>query len=1443
MSYTTDLINKRRGQNISGSQIDGSQVDKKKSSEKITFTQNLIEQRRQNYDSFNTSRQNISDERFSISQPEPEKPGFFKKASDFLGIGTGELKQGAIGLKEGAQNLIADAGRRKQQGTLGSDIYGFGKGIFNSAKTSIVNEVQNKEKRKKEYFGEDTDLSKLNYDQIRDYQSDSFLDIIKPDLVTDLEKLESKQNKSKIDEYRIKNYKETLKMLDEAKNAPRDKKKNYDSFITGLALTRGTGALTAGILNIGESFFDFVKWRGDVAGTENISEFSEKAGDRVNQWADEVRPNNPQLADKLLEGVGSTLPFYVTGLGISSTTARLATVSPKMAQVIGVGSSAFMEAGLEAGTTYQSNIDRGMSHEEADKRASRVFAGNVLFNYFTDKVGIFNDQAGVKGFIMAGVGEGTQESWQNALQNIALDQEATEGMGETFMLSFITGAGLNSFGSVVQDPAVRQTLSEEDLAKLDAIDEAIRKSNGDPQKFEEALKEKGVKTDQTKTEDKPETKSKQEGTEEVAKTPSPVEDLNRPFSEENTKKTIEQSIAGEREEFRIDSEANIKKFTQGFGDAKPTDTVMVYRAGSGDIGSGEFVTTSKVRAEKVYIAQREGSKLLSKEVKISDLVHGGGLKSEFVLVEKEAKVSPPPSDRGEVAPGKDVKKVDAQSKRGEDGLVVGDIKPTREISNLVDGFSSSEKQIKKLEDILSLTSAVDDPKKFNKIEGEIDKIETGNRNAVKQISKKLNVSEFEVTTALSEFIDIGSRRGKTTLTDFYNFFRKDIAVKETPKEKTQREEGLKTKTDAKNEVVQSLTGELKSSKRGEEKTKPEVKNGIETLPKDVSVDEEAKAVGAKRIAPDRTVHQQLTPTESIKKIKSSISESIDILDKSRPVKASKNVIKQFNDVEVKVERGTATEAEKKWYDRVKDQMKVAKAYAELKELVGSKDIGKTELLEKARAMLSNEKAISNYYIKLIKKDISKGYKFPEAVISYDRSFTKAENNRARYEKGLATSFSADDSRIVFDDRIVGGLKRQDGNIITKKQIDEIVDGILQTQEALGIDMNKIAKDERWVYAHLNGKNPFLTAQAGGLYRKGANNISISIGGVEGFWTKVDGKKVRKKVNTTIAHELGHALDYHTDLKLFSRNDLFELRRGYNPVEYAFRGDKYWSSNVEITARAIEQYVAIENGHEAVYEREAYWKKEVYDSKIKPMVKEAIDKHFSEYQGTPITPEKIKQEVAPVKEEVVEKPVPKKELDKLEEKIVEQKEPEVKPKEKPKKKYEAQEPGQIKASKVAVSIEQKLGEKLENIAGFESINIKDQLKKAEDLLNKNLIRARGMISGKIPLPDGLRAGAFVVAVEEYAKQTNDMSLLRSLAVSPLVSETSIHAQELRLLAERDRDSVLSKMQEIANERAKVAERKYGSKVDKLIKEETKKVKESIKKVDKHLWKDFLKNIEC
>lgn len=398
----------------------------------------------------------------------------------------------------------------------------------------------------------------------------------------------------------------------------------------------------------------------------------------------------------------------------------------------------------------------------------------------------------------------------------------------------------------------------------------------------------------------------------------------------------------------------------------------------------------------------------------------------------------------------------------------------------------------------------------------------------------------------------------------------------------------------------------------------EARKGTPTLPKEISVYEEAKAVGAKRIAPDRVAHQQLTPEEGINALIEKAKKRADNNSNSW-IKASETIQNLINKYGDKLPKRTA-ETIKKYPNLMDDFYK----YNDLKKYANSSNLSgiKNEFLQKAERVKWNPVMAEKYkqnvvdeYKNLVKTDISKGYKYPDEVLNYHKSFKTAVDNRARYEKGLATSFSADDSRIVFDEqnRIVAGMKRQDGKELLPAQKQEIIDGVLQTQKALGIDLNQLSKDERWVYVHLNGKNPFLTKNAAGMYRRGSDYASVSLGGSESFDAIINGKKVRQRVNTTAAHEIGHALDGSVKRKLLDNSTVWDLKRTFKPVENSSRGDKYWRSDSEVTARAIEEYVAVKEGHTGLFNREGYWNKEIFESKIKPAVEKAIDTHFSEYK--------------------------------------------------------------------------------------------------------------------------------------------------------------------------------------------------------------------------------------
>lgn len=409
-----------------------------------------------------------------------------------------------------------------------------------------------------------------------------------------------------------------------------------------------------------------------------------------------------------------------------------------------------------------------------------------------------------------------------------------------------------------------------------------------------------------------------------------------------------------------------------------------------------------------------------------------------------------------------------------------------------------------------------------------------------------------------------------------------------------------------------------------------VKKEFETLPKEESIYDEAKKIWAKRISPEKITHQQLTPEAWIramtdKEIKrfttnrdafSKMAEESKELAKvywdKMPTRAYANSDKYPNFNEDYAKRWRIKE--NLWKFGGKDFASAIENMEYRANMWDRMIADKTSIMEKAK----------NSYIEQIKSDISKWYKYPEDVLNYDKSFRIAVDNRARYEKWLATSFSADDARIVFDDKkqLWAWLKRQDWKELTQIQKSEIIDWVIEFGDNLWLDMKKLAETDRWVYVHLNDKNPFLMKNTAWLYRKWENNVSISVWGTESFKTLVDWKEVSKRVNTTMSHELWHAIDSKVWWKLFDNWFLFDRKLDMNPSsEFSPRWNKYWKSDREVTARMIEQYVAIKQWHIGYFDRPAYWKKEVFETKIQPTIEKTIkDKlwdFMQENKGLPI----------------------------------------------------------------------------------------------------------------------------------------------------------------------------------------------------------------------------------
>jgi len=164
-----------------------------------------------------------------------------------------------------------------------------------------------------------------------------------------------------------------------------------------------------------------------------------------------------------------------------------------------------------------------------------------------------------------------------------------------------------------------------------------------------------------------------------------------------------------------------------------------------------------------------------------------------------------------------------------------------------------------------------------------------------------------------------------------------------------------------------------------------------------------------------------------------------------------------------------------------------------------------------------------------------------------------------------------------------------------------------------------------------------------------------------------------------------------------------------------------------------------------------------------------------------------------------------------------------------------------------AIEDKLTKTFGGTAEYDKITIEDQAKRATDMVNNNIDKALSILHGNEPLPDGMRGAPIITALEDYAVKTQDLELLQDIARSPLTSETSVHAQEMRLLAERDPESAISAIDQVKTVRTKVLEKKLpnGQTVAKAKSNIVKDIKAEIKKVapKKEDWASFIDSITC
>ena len=175
-------------------------------------------------------------------------------------------------------------------------------------------------------------------------------------------------------------------------------------------------------------------------------------------------------------------------------------------------------------------------------------------------------------------------------------------------------------------------------------------------------------------------------------------------------------------------------------------------------------------------------------------------------------------------------------------------------------------------------------------------------------------------------------------------------------------------------------------------------------------------------------------------------------------------------------------------------------------------------------------------------------------------------------------------------------------------------------------------------------------------------------------------------------------------------------------------------------------------------------------------------------------------------------------------------------------------GRKRVSKLGVGVEMKaienqLTEGFQDIPEYRQIDIKNQLSRATKLVEEDYDSAVKIALGKEQPKYGLLPESVFTVVENKALADGDVDLLRQLASSVRVTEATAMGQRIRVLAERNPDSAVTKIREVIEARRRIVEKRKGYNVDKEVKKLKEEVNKEVKKITKGDWLSFIDSIEC
>jgi transcriptional regulator with XRE-family HTH domain len=132
-------------------------------------------------------------------------------------------------------------------------------------------------------------------------------------------------------------------------------------------------------------------------------------------------PEDPNFLDDIGRAFGSMGAFILVGSLVGAGAGVLTGVSPSLANIIGAGTMATMEASVEAEETYRRAYELTKDKTYASKSATVAFMANLPISFISDKLAFFTEGSGaLGGALRAIVTQAPEESFQSLISDTAV---------------------------------------------------------------------------------------------------------------------------------------------------------------------------------------------------------------------------------------------------------------------------------------------------------------------------------------------------------------------------------------------------------------------------------------------------------------------------------------------------------------------------------------------------------------------------------------------------------------------------------------------------------------------------------------------------------------------------------------------------------------------------------------------------------------------------------------------------------------------------------------------------------------------------------------------------------------------------------------------------------------------------------------------------------------